>query len=86
MKTVEDYYKTLKESAKLVANKVKGAFSATSEWLDEIKEADNSVSTEKNTLNLKAWMYLVKTLNWSTINQFKMILVRFRKDIKVSIN
>lgn len=79
--STEDFYKKFTVVIDLIVTKVKSIFTTIFEWIDEVSIADQ---VEKNTPYLKLWAFLVETENWRSANQFKLILARFYKDIKVN--
>lgn len=79
--STEDYYKKFNMIMDIIVTKVKSMFTAISEWIDEVRITDQ---VEKNTRYLKIWAILVETENLRSANQFKLILARFYKDIKVN--
>lgn len=82
---IDDYFKRFKVTVNTVISKFKGIFSLTSDWLEEVKEAqNNSELLEKNSVHLKIWKLLVEMEDLRSNNQLKLILARFHKDIKVS--
>lgn len=80
----ENYLKIFDSAIKIVSDKMKSMFSKTSEWVDEIKEAQYSDFSEENSGYLKIWKYLVEMENRRSVNQLKLIIARFQRDIMVS--
>jgi len=81
---VDDYFKKFQEIVNLATGKVKSIFSMTSEWLEETKETQNLNLSEKSIAYLKIWKYLIEIQNWSSVNQLKLLLARYHKDIEVN--
>lgn len=82
---IEDYIKRFNVTTNIVINKMKAIFSVTCDWLEDIKEVQNSSEPlERNDMYLKIWKLLVEMENLKSGNQFKLILARFHKDIKVN--
>lgn len=78
--TVDDFFKT-------ATGKVKSIFFVTSEWLEETKETKETQNlnlSEKSIANLKIWKYLIEIQKWSSVNQLKLLLASYHKDIKVN--
>lgn len=82
---IDEYYKRFNVTTNTVISKIKGIFSVTCDWLEDIKEVQNSSEPlETNYIYLKIWKLLVEMENLKSGNQFKLIVARFRKDIKAS--
>lgn len=81
---LENYLKIFNTNMEVVVKKIKNIFSATSDWLDETKDANNIETLEKNYAYLKIWKFLVEMENWRSSDQFKLIMARFHKDITVN--
>lgn len=82
---IDEYVKKLSAIISNIANRVKGVFTTTSEWLESVKDAQKSNSFEKKYVYLKIWKSLIEMECWRSTDQLKLILTRFQADIKVRI-
>lgn len=81
---IEEFFKQFNSTIATVAGKLRNIFSTNSEWLEDIKEAQNLELSEKSFIYLKIWKFVIKWQHLRFTNQLQLILARFHLDIKVN--